>query len=136
MIGGQGRGRRITLLPKVLSRTGAPTCTNTREKAARALYIMIRHFGITTKRTAAPRPPRHEFYIWKRVHARKPGPSLSLSFFLSLPRKSGPETRYLDFHPVTQRKGTIREFQLDRGQLSLRRIRTEFHQPVFTRGNS
>lgn len=38
--------------------------TPPRRKKARALYIMIRHFGITTKRTGAPRPPREEFYIW------------------------------------------------------------------------
>lgn len=72
-----------------------------RKKAARALYIMIRHFGITTKRTAAPRPPRHEFYVWKRVHARKRGNSLSLS--LANPDR-GPDRRSLDFHRL-QRNG-------------------------------
>ena len=47
-------------------------------KKARALYIMIRHFGITTKRTW----PRHalrgeEFYIWNTSAARKEGNPLA-----------------------------------------------------------
>ena len=51
----RGEAGSVYRLPwSATSRTGAPTCTNTfTAKKARALYIMIRHFGITTKRGAA-----------------------------------------------------------------------------------
>lgn len=107
-----------------------------RKKAARALYIMIRHFGITTKRTAAPRPPRHEFYIWKRVHARKQG-NLAPPLSLSLPQiRIGARTRSIppDFRPVTQRRGTCDDSRISAGSSSAV-VAIEFHQPVFTRGN-
>lgn len=65
--------------------------TPPRRKKARALYIMIRHFGITTKRTGAPRPPREEFYIWNTSTRGKKETSTasrallsSLSLFLFL----------------------------------------------------
>lgn len=82
-----------------------------RKKAARALYIMIRHFGITTKRTAAPRPPRHEFYIWKRVHARKQGnlaPPLSLS--PANPDRGPNEIDPSRFPPCNATEGNLRRF--------------------------
>lgn len=63
-------GRRekesVYRLPRnATSRTGAPTCTNTSAaKKAWALYIMIRHFGITTKRAALS----HAFLCRRILH--------------------------------------------------------------------
>lgn len=108
----------------------APTRGPSRKKGPGIIHYDS-SFRNNNEAYAAPRPPRHEFYVWKR-ETRKQGnlsPSLSLA---------NPD--HLDFHPVMYRvrrgRRTCDDSRISAGSSSavvaIDDSFNEFHQPVFT----